>query len=253
MHMADALISPVVGGVMWGVTGGTLTWCVRGLSRSLSERRVPLMGITGAFVFTAQMVNFAIPGTGSSGHIGGGLLLSVLLGPQAAMVVMASVLAVQALFFADGGLLALGCNVFNMGFLPACVAYPLLYRPLARGARSGGRLGFASVAAAVAGLQLGALGVVLQTAASGISDLPFRAFVMLMQPIHLAIGVVEGVATAAVLTAVARTAPELAGQGEKPSAKQAGVRWTVMAAWGAVCVLLGGVISWFAATRPDGL
>ena len=86
------------------------------------DRRVPLMGVLGAFVFAAQMVNFAIPGTGSSGHLGGGLLLAILLGPRAAFIVIASVLIVQALFFADGGLLALGCNVFNLGFFPAFVA-----------------------------------------------------------------------------------------------------------------------------------
>ena len=86
------------------------------------------MGVAGAFVFAAQMLNFAIPGTGSSGHLGGALLLAILLGPEAAFLVMASILAVQALFFADGGLLALGCNIFNLGFFPAFVAYPLVYR-----------------------------------------------------------------------------------------------------------------------------
>ena len=89
------------------------------------------MGMLGAFVFAAQMINFSIPGTGSSGHLGGALLLAILLGPHAAFVVVASVLTVQALFFADGGLLALGANLFNLGVLPCYLAYPLVYRPLA--------------------------------------------------------------------------------------------------------------------------
>ncbi len=91
---------------------------------------IPLMGVAGAFVFAAQMLNFAIPGTGSSGHLGGALMLAILLGPEAAFLVMASILAVQALFFADGGLLALGANIFNLGFFPAFVAYPLIYRKI---------------------------------------------------------------------------------------------------------------------------
>jgi len=82
------------------------------------------MGVLGAFVFAAQMVSFAIPGTGSSGHLGGGLLLAILIGPSAAFPVMVSVPAVQALFFGDGGLLALGCNILNLGFFTSFVAFP---------------------------------------------------------------------------------------------------------------------------------
>src|SRR5512136_1265554 len=130
MHMADALLSPTVGGAMGAVTATAVAWCSREVRREADDRRVPLMGVLGAFLFAAQMINFSIPGTGSSGHLGGGLLLAILLGPHAAFIVIASVLTVQALFFADGGLLALGCNIFNLGFFPAFVAYPLVYRRL---------------------------------------------------------------------------------------------------------------------------
>ena len=91
---------------------------------------VPLMGVLGAFIFAAQMLNFTIPATGSSGHLGGGMILAILLGPYAAFLVMASVLTVQALFFADGGLLALGCNIFNLGFFPCFIAYPFIYKKI---------------------------------------------------------------------------------------------------------------------------
>ena len=89
------------------------------------------MGVLGAFIFAAQMINFTIPATGSSGHLGGGMILSILLGPYAAFLVMASVLVVQALFFGDGGLLALGCNIFNLGFWPCFIVYPLIYKKIA--------------------------------------------------------------------------------------------------------------------------
>ena len=109
----------------------TIAYCSARVNKELDDRKVPLMGVLGAFLFAAQMINFTIPATGSSGHLGGGLLLTVLLGPYAALLTIASVLMIQALFFADGGLLALGCNIFNLGVFPAFVAYPLLYRPLA--------------------------------------------------------------------------------------------------------------------------
>src|SRR4030042_835992 len=132
MHMADALISPTVGGMLWAVSGGLIAFCARKVKRTLRDNLVPMMGVLGAFIFAAQMINFSIPGTGSSGHLSGGLILTILLGPYAAFLVIASVLTVQAFFFADGGLLALGCNLFNLGFFPAFIAYPLIYRGIAK-------------------------------------------------------------------------------------------------------------------------
>src|SRR5512136_1811840 len=162
MHMADALLSPTVGGAMGAVTAAAVAWCSRNVRRDGDDRLVPLMGVLGAFLFAAQMINFSIPGTGSSGHLGGGLLLAILLGPNAAFLVVASVLIVQALFFADGGLLALGCNIFNLGFLPAFVGYPL-YRAVAGSAPSRARATTAALAGAIVSLQLGAAAVVIET------------------------------------------------------------------------------------------
>lgn len=116
MHMADALLSPAVGGTMWAASAGTIAYCSSKVRKELDDSKIPLMGVLGAFIFAAQMINFSIPVTGSSGHLGGGLILSILLGPYATFLTIASVLMVQALFFADGGLLALGCNIFNLGF-----------------------------------------------------------------------------------------------------------------------------------------
>lgn len=249
MHMADALVSPVVGGTMWVASSVMIARCSSRIKASGDDRLVPLMGVLGAFIFAAQMINFTIPLTGSSGHLGGALLLAVLLGPSAALLTIASVLAVQALFFADGGLLALGCNIFNLGFFPAFIAYPLIYKPLAGSAPTRCRLTLAAVMASVAGLQLGSLGVVLETAISGVSSLPFSNFLLLMQPIHLAIGIVEGVVTAAVLLFVRKARPELLAV---PSACSFSLK-PVVVAFFIAALLTGGLVSWFASGQPDGL
>ncbi len=251
MHMADALVSPAVGGTMWVVSGGLIAYCARKVKQSVRDDLIPMMGVLGAFIFAAQMINFSIPGTGSSGHLGGGLILAALLGPYAAFLVMASILTVQAFFFADGGLLALGCNIFNLGFFPAFLAYPLVYRVIAGDKPGGTRAWAGAIVAAVAGLLPGAFSVVLQTKASGISDLPFGPFVLLMLPIHLAIGIVEGLATAAVVSFVAKARPEALAQ--PPVASGAAGFRSVLLKLAIATILLGSVASWFASTHPDGL
>jgi cobalt/nickel transport system permease protein len=219
----------------------------------MDDRKVPLMGVLGAFVFASQMINFTIPATGSSGHLGGGMILAVLLGPCAAFLTMASILTVQALFFADGGLLALGCNIFNLGFFPAFVAYPLIYRRIVGGRPTPARITLACLLASVVGLQLGAFGVVLETVASGVSELPFKTFVFVMQPIHLAIGVVEGLVTAAVVTFVWKAQPEILGACAGRDSVRASAWKKVLLGLGVAALLAGGVLSWFASTDPDGL
>jgi len=199
------------------------------------------------------MINFSIPGTGSSGHLGGGMLLSILLGPYAAFLTLASVLTVQALFFADGGLLALGCNIFNLAFFPCFVAYPLIYRPIAGTQPTGKRVVAGSLVAAIVGLQLGAAAVVLETSLAGISELPFGTFLLLMLPIHLAIGIVEGLLTAAVVSFVGSARPDIltvAASSRQP-ARHGGGR--LLAGLLLLSALTGGLFSWFASPQHDGL
>jgi len=253
MHMADALLSPAVGGTMWAVSAGSIIYCSRKLRKEMDGGKAPLMGVLGAFLFAAQMINFTIPATGSSGHLGGGLLLAILLGPAAAFITIASVLVVQALFFADGGLLALGCNIFNLGFLPAFLAYPLIYKPLVGSAPNKIRIAVAAMLAAIIGLQMGAFSVVLETVASGISSLPFAAFVSLMQPIHLAIGVVEGLVTGAVVSFVYQARPEIILNIQANRLLGRIPLRNVLGAFLFVALLTGGVVSWFASKKPDGL
>jgi cobalt/nickel transport system permease protein len=211
------------------------------------------MGVVGAFIFAAQMINFTIPGTGSSGHLGGGMILAILLGPYAGFLTMASVLAVQALFFADGGLMALGCNIFNLGFFPCFVAYPLIYKNIAGTSPSERRLLAAAIISAIVGLQLGAFSVVLQTLFSGVTELPFGTFVLMMQPIHLAIGLVEGLATSAVVIFVWKARPDIikAVSTAAPVGKRSLRK--VIVGFLAAAVVTGGVLSWFASSNPDGL
>lgn len=252
MHMADALLSPAVGGTMWAVAAGASVYSAHKVRQELDEKKVPLMGVLGAFVFAAQMINFTIPGTGSSGHLGGGLILAALLGPYAAFLTMASILTVQALFFADGGLLALGCNMVNLGMMSCFVAYPLFYKPLMR-KPSPRKIFWGSMIAAVAALQLGSAGVVLETWISGVSQLPLGIFALLMQPIHLAIGIVEGLISAAVISFVWKARPEIvertaAGESYGPIVLQPVISGFLTAA-----LIIGGGLSWFASTHPDGL
>jgi cobalt/nickel transport system permease protein len=251
--MADALISPAVGGTMWAASAGLAAYSAHRLKKEMTEAKVPLMGVLGAFVFAAQMINFTIPGTGSSGHLAGGMILAILLGPYAAFLAMFSILTVQALFFADGGLLALGCNVFNMGFWPCFVGCPLIFKKMIGDKPGRGRLAFAATLAGVVSLQLGAFGVVLQTLFSGITELPFGTFVLLMQPIHLAIGLVEGLVTAALLAFVWKARPELVmPSAADPAARPASVR-PVLVTFAVLALATGGLLSWFASTHPDGL
>lgn len=250
MHMADALITPIVGGAMWAATTGVGSYSIKKVQLELEEKKIPLMGVMGAFVFASQMINFTIPGTGSSGHIGGGMLLAILLGPNAGFLTMACILAIQALFFADGGLLALGCNIFNLGFYTCYIAYPFIYKKILKNGMTKQRVFTAAVLSSVIGLQMGSLSVVVQTLLSGKTELPFDTFVLLMQPIHLAIGIVEGLLTAAVVLFIYNMRPEIL---EPITETKTATYKNVIAILLCASLVIGGVVSWFASSNPDGL
>ena len=264
--MYDALVSPPVFAAAGVVSLALLGVAIRKISRAdrspdgpaeRRERLLPLMGVMGAFVFAAQMINFSIPGTGSSGHLVGGILLAALLGPWAALLTLASVLILQCLLFADGGFMALGCNILNMAVLSCLVAYPLVFRPLMKPDASVGRIFAASLLASIAGLQLGALAVTIETEASGITALPTGRFLMFMLPIHLFIGIGEGLATGVVLSAVRKYRPELLAD-VRPTrrSRSDGSRrkfGMTLAAFALAALLIGGSFSWLASSDPDGL
>ncbi len=255
MHMADALVNPAVAGTMYIASAAACAHSIKKVRQDEDNKKIPMMGVMGAFVFATQMINFTIPGTGSSGHLCGGMLLGALLGPYAAFLTMISVLLIQCLFFADGGLLALGCNVWNMAFYGCFIGSLLIWKPIMKGSISKAKIVAASIIGSVLTLQLGAFSVTLETLISGITELPFAVFVATMQPIHLAIGFVEGLITAAVLVFVHEARPELlcapvAKSFDSKSKLYAKATLTVL---GAATLIIGGIVSLFASEYPDGL
>lgn len=255
MHMADALLSPEVGITMCAVSGAALAYSAAKIKKEdLTEKKIPVIAVTGAFVFAAQMINFAIPATGSSGHIGGGILLAAMIGGLSGLLALAAVLVIQCLLFADGGLLALGCNIFNMGIIPCMIIYPLIFKPILKKGMSRCKIMLASVLSVTVALQLGAFGVVLQTETSGITVLPLGAFLAAMQPIHLAIGLVEGLITGAVLTFVYSARPEILNSTVNGTKIGGGVSLKKTVSVLALATLIvGGGVSLYASAYPDGL
>lgn len=265
MHMADALLAPAVAATMYVASGAAAGFSVHKLRKDDEEvKKLPVMAVSAALVFAGQMINYTIPGTGSSGHLCGGMLLSALLGPQAGFLSMIVILTIQCLFFGDGGLLALGANVWNMAFYGCFVGFYLIWRPIMHsnwfgkmGARAAQRMKIilASIIGCIATLQLGAFSVVVETSLSGIAELPFGAFCAIMQPIHLAIGLIEGLITAAVLTFVYEARPELIKEVDTSDSAVANKRslGTVVVIMAVAAALVGGVLSLFASSNPDGL
>ena len=177
---------------------------------------------------------------------------------------MIVILTIQCLFFGDGGLLALGANVWNMAFYGCFVGFYLIWRPIMHsnwfgkmGARAAQRMKIilASIIGCIATLQLGAFSVVVETSLSGIAELPFGAFCAIMQPIHLAIGLIEGLITAAVLTFVYEARPELIKEVDTSDGTVSNKRslGTVVVIMAVAVALVGGVLSLFASSNPDGL
>ena len=260
MHMADALLAPAVAATMYVASGTAAGVSIHKLKKDDEPQKLPTMAVTAALVFAGQMINYTIPGTGSSGHMCGGMLLSALLGPQAGFLSMIVILAIQCLFFADGGLMALGANVWNMAFYGCFVGYYLVWRPImhsrwfgqGKGAQRA-RIIAASIIGCIVTLQLGAFSVVLETSLSGITELPFGAFLALMQPIHLAIGLIEGLITSAVLVFVYESRPELLRELDASEGQGRRSLKATIAILAVVALLVGGGLSLLASSNPDGL
>ena len=260
--MADALLAPAVAATMYVASGTAAGISVHKLRKDDEPQKLPTMAVTAALVFAGQMINYTIPGTGSSGHMCGGMLLSALLGPQAGFLSMIVILAIQCLFFADGGLMALGANVWNMAFYGCFVGYYLIWRPIMKSrwfdegkSAQRARIIAASIIGCIVTLQFGAFSVVLETSLSGITELPFGAFCALMQPIHLAIGLVEGLITAAVLTFVFESRPELLRDVDTSDGAVSAKRSlkATIAILAVLALVVGGGLSLLASSNPDGL
>ncbi len=252
MHMPNEVLSPAVAGGFIAASAAGLAIAAAGARRTFDETKVPLMGVMGAFIFAAQMVNFPILGA-TSGHLVGGTLLAILLGPHAAALVMAAILTVQCLIFADGGLLALGCNIFNMGLVTSYVGYAAYRAILGRpnGETSRGRLYLASFAGGLIGVAVSAAFVPLQIALSGRVAVPFTTFFSLMVGVHLLIGAVEGLITFAAVLYVAQIRPDVLGV--RVAGRERVSRGALAASFGLFALVTAAFLSLVASKLPDGL
>lgn len=242
LHIPDGFLSVAVSLVFWALTVLLLAVAVRQTQGQLGERQIPLMGVLAAFIFAGQMINFPVAG-GTSGHLLGGALAGILLGPWAGMIVMAAVIGLQALLFQDGGLLVMGANIFNMGLLTVLIGFGL-YRSVA-GQSQGVRLAVAGVAAWLS-VMAGAFATALQLWLSGTS--PLAVVMPAMMGVHAIIGIGEALITVAALAFILRVRPDLLGEAKVKS--HGGWGWV---AGGLALSLAVVLLSPWASANPDGL
>ncbi|SFT74810.1 cobalt/nickel transport system permease protein [Geodermatophilus amargosae] len=208
MHVPDGFLDAPTSVATGVVAAGTVALALQRARRELDERTAPLAGLTAAFVFAVQMVNFPV-GAGTSGHLVGGALTAVLVGPWTAVLCMTVVLVVQAVLFADGGLTALGTNVTLLGLVAVGVGYGVFRLLLALLPRTRGGLLAAAGAGAFVSVPVAALVFVGLFAVGGVADVPLSAVAAAMGGIHVLIGIGEAVITVAVLAAVVSVRPDL--------------------------------------------
>ncbi|MCP4454511.1 MAG: cobalamin biosynthesis protein CbiM [Planctomycetes bacterium] len=251
MHMANELLSVPVAASTFAIAGIGLGAVCRRIKKTITADQLGLMGILGAFVFAAQMVNLPLPGLpGTSGHLVGAVLLAILLGPHASALVVSSIVIVQCLIFQDGGLLALGCNVINLALMPAYLGYAV-YRLILNQSPEKWRFHGAVMASAMITVLAAAILVPVQTALSGVLTLPFSTFLWTMLSVHGVIGLLEGIITVAVLTYVRQIRPDMMSKTEQTRGANRGKLLVVTLA--ILTLLLSAVASLYSSDRPDGL
>jgi len=246
MHIPDGFLSTAVSAVGWILAVACVATALRMTRRQMGERQVPVMGVMAAFIFAAQAVNFPVA-AGTSGHLVGATLAAIVLGPWASVLVMTSVLVVQALLIQDGGLIVLGWNLVNMAVLGSLTGYGV-YRLVLRavGDHRAGRLASA-FAAAWSSVMVGALAVSVELAVSGTASLTLA--LPAMAGVHALIGLGEGVITVGALALLLASRPELLrGAAESPGQATGHV---IVA--GLLLALLAALAAPLASTSPDGL
>ncbi len=252
MHIPNAVLDPAVAAAT-GVVGATgLAFGLRTLERRFGERTTVLMGTMAAFVFAAQMVNFPLGPLGVSGHLMGGVLASVMLGPWAGAVVIAAVLIVQCLLFGDGGLTALGANFLNMGLIGAVGGYAM-YAPIRRAVGGGRGVILGAMVAAWFSVLLASAAFAIELGFSG-RRADFPRVLAWMTLVHSAIGLGEAVITGMVVRFVLLTRPDLVYEPEPAPGSNAAGRWFAVAAGGlAAALAVAAFLGPLASEYPDGL
>ena len=251
MHMANELLSiPVATGTL-AIAAGSLGFICRKVKQVIAAEKLALMGILGAFVFAAQMVNFQLPAMpGTSGHMVGAVLLAIILGPHLAAIVISSVVIVQCLIFQDGGLLALGCNIINIGLVPSYLGY-FLYRTVTNGRFSSLKVYIGAMLASVIAMEAGAILVAIQAAMSGILAVPLPTFLITMIGVHFLVGFVEGLVTVTVLAYLQQLRPDIVADSLPGTVRLS--KNAVLATLGILAVFIGAGLSLLASELPDGL
>ena len=251
MHMANELLSiPVATGTL-AIAGGGLGFICRKVRQVIVADKLALMGILGAFVFAAQMVNFQLPAMpGTSGHLIGAVLLAIILGPHLAAIVISSVVIVQCLIFQDGGLLALGCNIINMALVPSYLGY-FLYRTITNGRFSSLKVYVGAMLACVIATEVGAILVAIEAALSGILAVPLSTFLITMLGVHFLVGFIEGLVTVAVLAYIQQLRPDIVADSLPGTVRLS--KKAVLATLLFFAVLAGAGLSLLASDLPDGL
>jgi cobalt/nickel transport system permease protein len=242
LHIPDGFLSLIVSAICWIITILVIGAAISRTNKSLGEKQIPLMGVMAAFIFAAQMINFPVAG-GTSGHLLGGALAAIVLGPWAGMLVLTAVVAVQALLFQDGGLVVMGANILNMGIITSAIGYGL-YRSMAGQSRII-KLSAAGVAAWLS-VMAGALFTAIQLWLSSTSQL--AVVIPAMLGVHALIGLGEAFITVAALSFIMQTRPDLLGEGSESA--QASRNWVYI---GGLIALVVVLFSPFASSDPDGL
>lgn len=245
MHIPDGFLSVLVSIVFWVISVVVIGIALRKTSKELGEREVPLMGVLAAAIFAGQMLNFSVTG-GTSGHLLGAAIAVILLGPWPAILVMTSVVSVQALLFQDGGLLALGANIFNMGIVGVFVAYAVYTLLTNLFKKQSWGVFVAGFTAAWSSIFIASLSCALQLALSGTS--PANIAVPAMGAIHALIGIGEGLITTGALAFLFAARKDLLKQGEARPASNKGIL-----IGGSLIALVLVVLSPLASSHPDGL
>jgi cobalt/nickel transport system permease protein len=249
--MANELLSvPVATGTL-AIAAAGLGFICRKLRRIITSDKRALMGVLGAFIFAAQMVNIQLPAMpGTSGHMVGAVLLSIILGPHAAALVISSVVIIQCLIFQDGGLLALGCNIINMALVPSYLGY-FLYKTATAGQSSGLRVYIGVILACLFAVEAGAFLVPIQAALSRVLVVPFSTFLITMLGVHFLVGLVEGLITVTVLGYLHQVRPDIVLDPLPGKVRLS--RKAVLTTLAVFAVVIGAGLSLLASGLPDGL
>jgi len=251
MHMANELLSvPVAAGTL-AIAAAGLGFICRKVRQIITSDKLALMGILGAFIFAAQMVNFQLPAMpGTSGHMVGAVLLAIVLGPHLGAIVISSVVIIQCLIFQDGGLLALGCNIINMAIVPSYLGY-FLYKSFTMGPFSSLRTYIGAMLACVIAVEAGAILVPIEATVSGVLAVPFSTFLITMVGVHFLVGFVEGLITVAVLGYLQQARPDIVLDSLPGKVRVS--RKAILITLAAFAIVIGAGLSLLASNLPDGL